>query len=680
MRGGGPPTFLAIEVHDFPDPKTAARLLGGEINGDQILVPGPGHSAADRSLSVRVNRDAPDGFVVHSFAGDDPIACRDFVREKLKLPAFKPNGGKEPSEDDIMRAVMAAAMGQGHDSKPKGKIVETYNYTNDDDALLYQVVRLEPKNFRQRRPDGNGGWIWKLADQRVLYRLPDLKKFPDATVFVCEGEKDADRVASLRHCATTVAAGKWTDDCVKALAGRDIIILQDNDDAGKKKALAAAQALHGVVKTIRIVLLPNLPNGGDVSDWLDADPRRAGQFVDTCFDAPLWTPEATNTDAEQSETDADAESDQNETESDTEAPLPFVDMSHWDEMPAPPRQWAVHNRVPMRQPTLLSGEGAVGKSILELQLCVAHVLGRDWIGSMPEPGPAIYIGAEDDTDELHRRLEIIVAHYGATFADLINGGLNLLSFADSEMLLGVPDRHNRITPTPLLNQLLKTAADIRPKHIGIDTSADAFSGNEIDRTQARQFIAMLRKLAITADGSVVLLSHPSLTGINSGSGLSGSTAWHNSVRARMYLKSPEPEEGEQPDTDLRELVCKKNNYGPVSESVVLRYREGLFVLENNRSTLDQLAHERRVDDAFLNVLKKLNEQNRPCSPNKHAGNFAPAVINKHPDGKAFSKKELEVAMERLINANTIHIENVGPPSKQKQELVLGPAPSEQEKP
>ncbi len=143
----------------------------------------------------------------------------------------------------------------------------------------------------------------------------------------------------------------------------------------------------------------------------------------------------------------------------------------------------------------------------------------------------------------------------------------------------------------------------------------------------------------------------------------------------MYLKSPEIEEGEQPDTDLRELVCKKNNYGPVSESAVVRYREGVFVLENSGSTLDRLAHERRVDDAFLAVIRKLSEQNRQCSPNKHAGNYAPAMVKKHPDGKAFSKKDCEQAMERLLDANSIHIEDVGPPSKRKQEVALGPAPA-----
>jgi hypothetical protein len=73
-----------------------AKRLGGELSGGEILCPGPYHSEADRSLSVKFDDTAPDGFVVHSFAGDDPIACRDHVRKKLRLPAFEPrkkNGG-----------------------------------------------------------------------------------------------------------------------------------------------------------------------------------------------------------------------------------------------------------------------------------------------------------------------------------------------------------------------------------------------------------------------------------------------------------------------------------------------------------------------------------------------------------------------------------------------------------
>lgn len=94
---------------------------------------------------------APDGFVVHSFAGDDPLACKDHVRQKAGLPAFKPNGKRKPTFD--IGKVIAAQT----NAAPKGNVVATYDYTNDSGELLYQVVRLELKSFRQRRPDGKGG-------------------------------------------------------------------------------------------------------------------------------------------------------------------------------------------------------------------------------------------------------------------------------------------------------------------------------------------------------------------------------------------------------------------------------------------------------------------------------------------------------------------------------------------
>ena len=297
------------------NPETVARALGGEISNGQILAPGPGHGAKDRSMSVMLDANAPDGFIVNSFASDDPIVCKDFVREKLGLPAFKPNGKHQrASEDEIARALYAAVNSQQQYNKPKGKIVATYNYTDTDGTLLYQVCRLDPKDFRQRRPDGRGGWIWKLDERRVPYRWPELLNYPDATIFFTEGEKDADNVAALNLTATCVASGKWTDECIEALAGRDVIILEDNDDAGRKKALAAAQALHGTAKTIRIVSLPDLADGGDVSDWLDADPHRADKFPGVCFDAPEWHPiiEATT----------------------RRAPLAWIDMSNWDNEPS----------------------------------------------------------------------------------------------------------------------------------------------------------------------------------------------------------------------------------------------------------------------------------------------------------------------------------------------------------
>jgi RecA-family ATPase len=348
-------------------------------------------------------------------------------------------------------------------------------------------------------------------------------------------------------------------------------------------------------------------------------------------------------------------------------------MTDWDAVPAPPRPWAVFNRIPLLQPTLFSGEGATGKTLIELQLCCAHVLARDWLGSMPEPGPAVYLGCEDDAAELHRRLAAIAEFYGVTFADLVAGGLHLLSFAGEDALLAAPDRQSKIVPTPLYARLLEAAGDIKPRHIGIDTSADTFGGNEIDRGQVCQFVGLQRKLAIVAGGSVVLLAHPSLTGIASGTGLSGSTAWHNSVRARMYLRKP-ADDGSDSSGDLRELSFLKNNYGALADSVVLRFRNGLFLPEGGGPTLERLAREQKADETFLDVLAKLIKQNRPVSPSAHASNYGPKVIAGHPEGKAYSQRDYQSALERLLAADRIHIASFGPPSKPLRHLAPGPAP------
>jgi RecA-family ATPase len=352
--------------------------------------------------------------------------------------------------------------------------------------------------------------------------------------------------------------------------------------------------------------------------------------------------------------------------------LPFIDKSGWDAMP-PEREWAVLGRIPLRQPTLFSGEGSTGKSIIALQLCIAHAMGSDWLGAMPTPGPAVYFGAEDEQDELQRRCAAIASFYSFSLASMTN--LNLLSFAGLDPVLAMPTREGKIVATPLFDRLMEAAGDIKPRCLVLDTSADVYGGNEIDRTQVRAFVNMLRKLAITADGSVVLLAHPSLTGINSGSGISGSTAWHNSVRARMYLKVPKDEDDNKP-SDRRELQFLKNNYGPVAETLTLQWKNGLFLPENSTSPLHRAANEANADAVFLAVLGKLIQQKRTPSPKCRAPNYAPTVIAKHQDGKGHSKKEYETAMERLIEAGKIYVEESGAPSRKYHYLAIGPQPED----
>jgi RecA-family ATPase len=579
-------------------------------------------------------------FIVHSFAGDDPIKCRDHVRDKAGLGAFKPNGqgGKQ----------CPASKG------PQGSVETAYDYRDENGALLYQVIRLKPKSFRQRRPDGNGGWIWNIGDtRRVIYRWPEILQYPDASVFVCEGEKDADRVASLGHCATTVASGKWTDSCVQALAGCDIIVLQDNDGAGEKKALAAAQSLHSVAKTIRIALLPDLPPGGDVSDWLDADPERAGKLVDVCFDVQEWTP-----------------SEADDGDNDARAPLSWVDMSRWDVEPMPERKWAIPDRVPLNQAGLFSGEGGTGKSIIELTKDVAHVMGKDWLGSLPEPGPAFYLGAEDDEDEIHIRLAQIARHYGVTFKDLIDGGLHVLCLLGKDATLCAANgKSGKVETTAFYKQIYEAAGDIKPKNISVDTLSRAFAGNEIDRTQVYGFASHMQALAMVAGGSVTILSHPSLAGIASGSGISGSTAWHGAFRFRQYLKGAKQDGGEQPEGDLRELEFKKNQYGPTGETIVLRYQRGLFLPEHGMSVMEKAARETMVDDALITIGKKLMAQGQELSPAQTSHNYAVSLISKRPEARGIKKAELAEALGRLLDQGKLRIETVKPGTTREKKII-----------
>ena len=259
------------------------------------------------------------------------------------------------------------------------------------------------------------------------------------------------------------------------------------------------------------------------------------------------------------------------------APLQWLDMSNWDIEPVPERKWAIRDRVPLRQTGLFSGEGGTGKSILELTKNVAHVVGKDWLGSLPEIGPAFYLGAEDDIDELHIRLAAIIAHYGTTFAELTDNGLQVLPLLGKDAVLCAASRSGKVETTGLYQQVFQAAGDIKPKNISVDTLSRAFAGNEIDRTQVYAFASHMQALAMVAEGSVTVLSHPSLQGMASGTGLSGSTAWHGAFRFRQYLTSVKRIDGEQPDNDLRELQFKKNQYGPLGENVVLRWRNGLFL-------------------------------------------------------------------------------------------------------
>jgi hypothetical protein len=172
------------------------------------------------------------------------------------------------------------------------KIVATYDYVDEAGCFLFQTVRYDPKDFKQRRRDGKGGWVWSLAGvARVLYRLPELlaADTPD-TVFIPEGEKDVENLRALGLVATTNPMGannKWRCEYNEALRGRPVVILPDNDDPGREHALDVARNLAGVAASVKLLELPGLPFGGDVSDWLVAG-GTAAELVRLAEAADPW--------------------------------------------------------------------------------------------------------------------------------------------------------------------------------------------------------------------------------------------------------------------------------------------------------------------------------------------------------------------------------------------------------
>jgi RecA-family ATPase len=251
-------------------------------------------------------------------------------------------------------------------------------------------------------------------------------------------------------------------------------------------------------------------------------------------------------------------------------------------MEPPDQDWGVYNRFPARQTALLSGEGAIGKSSTLLHLCAAYTLVRrraDWLGAVLDNGPALFIDCEDEEKVLWRRLAPIAKYYNVRFADFIAGGIELVSLVGHDPVLAFASRSGRLETTRRYNELLEMAGDLKPKCISIASSANVYAGSEMDRSQVQQFTGFLTKAARLANGIVVLAQHPSLTGISSDTGLSGSTQWHNAVRARGYMKGVKSEAGEQPDSDMREIAFKKNQYGKRDETIILKYgRTACFYL------------------------------------------------------------------------------------------------------
>lgn len=345
-------------------------------------------------------------------------------------------------------------------------------------------------------------------------------------------------------------------------------------------------------------------------------------------------------------------------------PPPLVEWFNGSELQGPPpnREWLVSDMIPMNTVTLLYGDGGTGKSLLALQLAASTALGRLWLNRLPNTGRTIYLSAEDDRAELHRRLVAIAGSFNATMTDL--AGITVADLAGKDALLAnLIAKKGILTRTPLLDQIDARIAVTAPRLVIVDTLADAYPGNENDRAMVRQFVGMMRGLAIKHRCAVVLLAHPSLTGIATGTGASGSTAWNNSVRSRLYLERVK--EGDyEPNPDARRLKVMKSNYGRTGMEITVAWKDGVFIAEQDAGTVDANARGERI---FLALIARLEAQGRYLNEL-----HAPKTLSEMPGSEGLTKKRLKDAMERLFANGKIAKRQIIENRRPRSVIIISP--------
>lgn len=344
--------------------------------------------------------------------------------------------------------------------------------------------------------------------------------------------------------------------------------------------------------------------------------------------------------------------------------------SEFSDTEIPAREWLVNGWIPKGSVTILAGDGGTGKTLIAHQLMTACATGNSWLGLQTEQCKAFAIFCEDSERELMIRQASINQMFDVKASDLAHMGF--LSRVGQDNILMRFNGGNNGKPTPLWERLRDHCVMSGVQLVVIDTASDTFGGNEIYRTHVRQFISgALNRLATDIDGTVLLCAHPSVHGMEKGSGYSGSTAWNNSVRSRLYLsRLSEKDEKDDPDALNKRLLSKKKlNYGPVGEEMELTWSDGVFARSGDISP-EQVAVTIEEDSIlFLSCMDILLERGQRMSDSVNAGDtFAPKMMAEMDQSGGIGIPRLTRAMKHLVSGGRIKKEMIGPKSKAVRSL------------
>lgn len=440
----------------------------------------------------------------------------DAVEECAKLAGVAmPNGAHRNGAAHETRASNEAGKTDKAPDEGKREIEATYDYRDADGSLVMEVVRYlfrlpdgsyektkdgkRKKLHLQRRPDVNGGWIWKMDGVRLVpYRLPELENAitDDRPVYIVEGEKKADALAKIGLAASCnpAGAGKWPAHFAQYFAGARVIILPDNDDPGRKHADQVGENLDTVATSVMVLDLPDLPLKGDVVDWL-AEGGTAAELAELAATARVW-------------------------EAQVDAAAPFQSKfggRRWEEMgrTSEPYPWTVENIIPQGESVLIYGESGSGKSFngMDIAMCIARA--QKFNGYNVEPGLVVYVAAEAGKGFEKRKIAYCT-HHGLRLGDplpfyLLTKRPDLFSSeADTDALIAEIEGIRSTYSEPLRAIFLDTVSALTP---GMDenTSRDVSKvRSRIDRIKDAFKVSTL-PIHHTAKGGTTPRGHGSFT-------------------------------------------------------------------------------------------------------------------------------------------------------------------------
>jgi len=390
----------------------------------------------------------------------------------------------------------------GKTSSGKLTLVDTYYYENQSGCVIYKVERLEDdqgkKTFRPYRLNSNGGWDKGITDHvnPILYKLPEVKKAisKGALVFIVEGEKDVNTVSKIEQTATTNTFGsnaKWFDYYSECLAGAHIVILPDNDTPGYKHAQKVAESVYKTAASVRYLILPDLPEGGDISDWLPKHSQAEFEELvkKTCV---RWQPGMVIGPPGEPQPVQEVN--------------PFADnlftLTQWFNRPID-EQWVLKPLLRRGELAFLYGAPKSGKTFLVLDMLLAVATGGNWCGSRysVEKPLNVVLAIGEGHHGLKGRIETALIKWEAT-PEAINDRFRVVPL--------VPQLYPE-TPSPeyYASRFIEAIdeAGIKPDLVVIDTYARAILGADENSNKDASLILNTLQAIQEKLGCAVLVVH-----------------------------------------------------------------------------------------------------------------------------------------------------------------------------